>query len=66
MADSRVPEIPVIFVNGDPMSLLEAKSRVCQFLANQYPADLKGSSVAASEDVRSIYVFTKDIHGETN
>lgn len=66
LADRKVSEVPVIFIEGESISLSEAKSKVCQFLVNQYPADLDESPVVVSEDVASIDVFADDLDGETD
>lgn len=64
LADCRVPEVPVVMLEGESMSLSEEKSKVRQFLAIQYPADLEESPVAAPEEAASIGVFAVDLEGE--
>lgn len=54
LAGRKVPEVPGTLVEGESMSLLEAKSQVCQFLATRYLADLEEFPAAAPEEVESV------------
>lgn len=45
------------------MSLLEAKSQVCHFLAARYAADLEDPLLVAPEEVSSIDVLAGDMDG---
>lgn len=40
LTECQVLEVPVIFVEGDPMSLSEVQSPGTQFLETQNPSDL--------------------------
>lgn len=63
LADSKPPEGPVLFFEGRAMSVCKAVSRVCQFLADQYPADPEKSPAAAFKDVASVDLLALDMDG---
>lgn len=44
--DRKLPEVPVIVVDGDPVSPSEEKPQVRQVLASRYPAYPEGSLLA--------------------
>lgn len=66
LADRKLPELPVILVQDDSMSLSEAKSQRHQFLAARYHADLVESPAAAPAEVVSIYLLTGDPDAEAD
>lgn len=57
-------EIPVIFVEEASICLSEAQLQGRQFLAAEYPANVKESLVAASQELTSIEVLAGDLEGE--
>lgn len=63
LADRNLPEVPVIFVKGESMSLLEAKWQVREFLVFWNPVDLDESLEAASENVVTISGISSDLQG---
>lgn len=64
LADHKLREVPVIFVEGESISLSEVKLGVHQFLAAQYPAILEEPLARASKEVASIEVLANDLEGE--
>lgn len=54
LEDCRLPDVPVVFIEGRAMYLWEAKSEVRQFLAVRYRAVLEESPAAARGEVLSI------------
>lgn len=66
LTDHELPEVPVFFVKGEFMFLLEAESQVRQSLATWYPADLGEYPVAAPKGVGSIDVFADDLEGKAD
>lgn len=59
--DPKLPEVPLLFLKGEAMSLLETKLLVCQLLAAQYPAELEESLAVAPEKVANIDKLTEDL-----
>lgn len=57
-------EVPVVFVEGEPMFLLEPKSQGRQFLVTWYLAHLEKSLEAVNEGVASIDVPASNLEGE--
>lgn len=64
LADCKFPKTTVIFLEGGLLSLSDAKSPVHQFMAAQYPADLKEALVAPHDEGASVGVIAGDIDGE--
>lgn len=63
LVNCNAPEIPQILLQGESISLSEAKSKRHQFLVTQYPADLEDSPVVDLEEVASIDVFPGVLDG---
>lgn len=59
LADCRLPEVPVIFVECECVSIYEAKSQVCQSLAVRYPDDFEEFPAAAHEERTIIDVLAR-------
>lgn len=66
LEDCMFLEVHIISVEGDSMSLAEAKSPVRQFWATQHPPNLEESPAAAPEGVGSTNVLAGDLDGETD
>lgn len=66
LTDYMLLKVPVILMEGVSMTLSEAKSKVRQFIAAQYPADLENSSTAAPKEVGSIDLLTSDLEGDAD
>lgn len=64
LTDLKLTEVPVVFVEGESMSLPEVKSQVLQLLSTRYPFSLEESLVVASEAVASIHALTSDMDCE--
>lgn len=57
MTDHKLPEVPVISVEGESISLSEGKSQVLYFLATRNLANLEKSPAVAPEEMASINVL---------
>lgn len=66
LAVCTLPLIPVIFLEGEPIYLSEARSQVRKLLATHYLLDLEKSPVVAPEEVATIDVLAGDLDGEAN
>lgn len=60
----KLLEVPVNFVEGESISLSEAKEQVHQSLAAWYSADLEEFPAAAPEEVSSTDVLAGDLENE--
>lgn len=60
----RLPEVLVIFVQCESMSLSEAKSPMNQFLETWYFADFEEFPAGAPEEVGGIHVLAVDLEDE--
>lgn len=56
----------MIFLDGEKVSLSEAKSQVCHFLATRYPVNVEDSPVAALKEVENIDRFANDFDDEAD
>lgn len=66
LTDRKIPEIPVIFVEGASVSVSEVKSQVHPFMATQYSTKVEESPAAAPNEVASIDVHTGDLEGKVD
>lgn len=66
VVDHELPEEHVIFVEGQSMSVSEAKSQLFQQLVAPYFADLEKSRAAAFEEVVCITILTNDLGHEAD
>lgn len=58
LTDPKAPKLSVILLEGESMSLSDAKSQVRQFLMTPYLVEIEDSPAAASGKVASIKVLT--------
>lgn len=66
LTDRTISEVPVIFLEGEPMSLSEARLKVCQFMATQNPSALDKYLVLTTDEVVGIDVLVGDLEGEAD
>lgn len=66
LADRKLPEVAVVFVEGDLMSRSEAKWQVRKFLVPRYPADFEESPTADPEEVAGIHLLARDLESEAD
>lgn len=66
LADGKVPEVLVIFLEDEKTSQSEAKWHRRPIFSTQYPAYLGESLVAASEEMASTDVAAGDMDGEAD
>lgn len=60
----KFPEVPVILVEGESLSLPESKTQVRQFLAVLDPFDLEAPPAVAPQELPSIDLLAGDLEGE--
>lgn len=66
LKNCKLPEIPVFFVECEPMALSEAKLRVDPFMTTRYPSNLEESPGGGHKEVESIDVLSSYLEGEAD
>lgn len=66
LTDRNLPEALVISMQGESVSLLEAKLQFRQFLTTPYTADLTRSPAVTPEKVATIYEVARALDGESD
>lgn len=61
LTDLWLPEIPIIFVEGESMSMSQVKVQVHQFLVTRYPTHLAKSPASAPGEVGDIDWLASDL-----
>lgn len=61
LKDRKIPEVPIVFVDGESTSPSEARLSLRQFLGARYSADFEESLGLAAEEVASIYEAAGDL-----
>lgn len=61
--DRKLPKVPGIFVEGEPMSLVEAKLQMRQLLTARYPLNGKELPTTAPEEVVSTDFLASHLAG---
>lgn len=64
--DRKLPEVPVVFVEGASKSLSQVKPQVRQILMARYPAGFEESSAATPEEMASNEEHAGDLEGESD